>query len=309
MPYRMLIDGDLILYKAAHVAQNMYYGIWHSEEGFQQGDPPIAQYKRKGDAVNFAENDAGDEFVIEPLIEPKEFNVAVHAVNNMMKSIAQTAHDGGLGASGDNVLYFTDSDGNFRKKLDAVVPYKGNRKKLPVPYWLEEVRSFLQDEFNCVEAVGEEADDALGRELTAVTSVGTGQKCVASLDKDLLTVPGIHLNWDKKTIFGVGEDQAMLNFYTQLLQGDTADNVIGIKGIGPVRAKQALSFNQFTEKRLHDVCCSRYLDYVDKNVEQLTTYDAKITFARKWLNSNANLLWIRRTGREQWGRDQITLSY
>ena len=107
----------------------------------------------------------------------------------------------------------------------------------------------------------------------------------------------------------MGEDQAMLNFYTQLLQGDTADNVIGIKGIGPVRAKQALSFNQFTEKRLHDVCCSRYLDYVDKNVEQLTTYDAKITFARKWLNSNANLLWIRRTGREQWGRDQITLSY
>ena len=31
--------------------------------------------------------------------------------------------------------------------------------------------------------------------------------------------------------------------------------------------------------------------------------------AQKWLHQNANLLWIQRYGREQWGRDENTLHY
>ena len=62
---------------------------------------------------------------------------------------------------------------------------------------------------------------------------------IASGDKDLLTVPGLHLRDGQ--IKEVSRIEADRTFYAQVLTGDTADNYPGCPGVGPVGAQQALA--------------------------------------------------------------------
>jgi DNA polymerase I len=61
---------------------------------------------------------------------------------------------------------------------------------------------------------------------------------IVSSDKDMLTIPGLHLR--DGLIHEVSRGEADLNFYTQVLTGDAADNYPGCPGFGPVTAKKAL---------------------------------------------------------------------
>lgn len=61
---------------------------------------------------------------------------------------------------------------------------------------------------------------------------------IASVDKDLLTVPGIHLRDGKLT--EVSRLEADLTFYSQVMTGDSTDGYPGCPGVGPVAATKAL---------------------------------------------------------------------
>ena len=62
---------------------------------------------------------------------------------------------------------------------------------------------------------------------------------IVSDDKDLQTIAGYHYN--KGEVIEVSEQQALKNFYTQVLTGDTADNYKGCRGVGPVKAERILA--------------------------------------------------------------------
>ena len=64
--------------------------------------------------------------------------------------------------------------------------------------------------------------------------------CIVSVDKDLLTVPGYHWDFEKKEMFYVDEGLADYNFYMQTLTGDATDGYKGCPGVGPVKAKRIL---------------------------------------------------------------------
>src|SRR5574343_1568457 len=80
---------------------------------------------------------------------------------------------------------------------------------------------------------------------------------IVTLDKDLDMIPGLHYNWVKNTIYDVNEDEALRFFYKQLLIGDTSDNIVGIRGIGPVKAKTLIDHLE-TEEEMLDVVSSLY---------------------------------------------------
>lgn len=61
---------------------------------------------------------------------------------------------------------------------------------------------------------------------------------IATIDKDLLTVPGLHLRDGK--ILEIERLEADRNFYRQALTGDATDNYPGCPGMGPVTAGRAL---------------------------------------------------------------------
>ena len=64
---------------------------------------------------------------------------------------------------------------------------------------------------------------------------------VVGIDKDLLQIPGNHYNFVKRELRFVDDDEAHLLLMRQCLTGDSADNIPGIRGIGPKKADKLLS--------------------------------------------------------------------
>lgn len=164
---------------------------------------------------------------------------------------------------------------NFRK--DVQPTYKAQRKDKPKPRHLSALRGYLVDAYNATISEGQEADDDIA---TRATELGP-DTVIASIDKDFLQVPCHHYNLNKKTLVKVELFEGLRFFYTQILTGDAADNVFGLKGIGPVKAKKILD-GVADELDLWQRC----LDAYDGNTRKVI--------------ENGRLLWLRRTEGELW---------
>lgn len=131
--------------------------------------------------------------------------------------------------------YLTGAD-NYRMKVATLKPYKGNRVQEKPPYY-QEARDYLVKWWQAQIIDGMEADDAIGIEQYKYPDRRT---CICSIDKDMLTIPGWHFNWRSGEHFNLSLEEADRNFYCQMLTGDPTDNIMGVKGIGPIKARRLL---------------------------------------------------------------------
>lgn len=125
---------------------------------------------------------------------------------------------------------------NFRHKYAVTEPYKGNRGGNAKPKWYDRIRELLVDVYGASVSVGEEADDAIGIRFTELD----GEGVICSIDKDFDQFAGAHYNPVKRINYDVTEEEALLNFYCQFVEGDKVDNIIGVKGIGKVTSRKML---------------------------------------------------------------------
>lgn len=153
------------------------------------------------------------------------------------------------GATSYNV-YLTGSN-NFRRELAPT--YKANRPDERPEHW-QAVREFLVTHHKAIVCDGYEADDEMGiqQDKETMTTV------ICSIDKDLLQIPGRHYNFVKKVFQEITNDQGLKHLYLQSLIGDNSDNIIGVAGIGPVRAAQALA--ELLPEEWYDKCRELYND-------------------------------------------------
>ena len=166
-------------------------------------------------------------------------------------------------------LYLTGKN-NFRYSIYP--EYKAHRPK-EKPFWLEPIRQYLIATFNAEVIDGMEADDALGLNQTDDT-------IICSIDKDLLMIPGKHFNFVKNEFCEVNEFEGLKHFYKQCLMGDRSDNIKGIEKIGTKKADKILAECE-TEQHLFDSVRNAY-----SNDEEF--------------KMNAQVLWIRQKGKENW---------
>ncbi len=131
------------------------------------------------------------------------------------------------------ICYLTGPN-NFRYKVYP--EYKAQRKDQKKPQFLAACRQHLIDEYKAIVSDGCEADDLVGVEHYKRGCETT----IVHSDKDLNQFVGWHYNPKKKERYLVSPMDGMRFFYTQLLQGDTADNIKGCSGIGPIKAKRML---------------------------------------------------------------------
>jgi len=110
--------------------------------------------------------------------------------------------------------------------------YKSNRRKYRRPAGYQSLRDWAASNFCSVSMANVEGDDVLGIEAQE-------GDVIVSRDKDLRTVPGLHLDGDG--VIDVTRFEADLNFYMQILTGDATDGYPGLKGCGPVAAKRILA--------------------------------------------------------------------
>lgn len=129
----------------------------------------------------------------------------------------------------------------------AVMPeYKSHRRKTRKPITYGPLREYCKEVWSVFQRDSLEGDDVLGILATHPTLI-KGEKVVVSIDKDLLTIPGNHLNYSKAREAGdyniqrvVSEGEADYNHLFQTLTGDRSDGYPGCPGIGPVKAEEIL---------------------------------------------------------------------
>ena len=127
-------------------------------------------------------------------------------------------------------IYLTPKT-TFRNKVRD--DYKGNRKDIAKPVHLEAIRTYLISIYKAKVVDNIEADDALGLKQDSDTMI-------CSIDKDLLMCEGNHYNFVKKEQKFVTPEEGTRFFYQQMITGDSADNILGIRGLGKVKASKLL---------------------------------------------------------------------
>lgn len=144
------------------------------------------------------------------------------------------------------VICFGDKT-NFRY---TVYPqYKSNRRKYRRPAGYKALREWAEAAWGAVVMANVEGDDVLA--LTAEPG-----DVIAAVDKDLKTVPGLHLQGEE--IEEVSLEQANKAFYMQILTGDTCDGYPGCPKYGPVAAGKALTGCE-TEEEMWDEVLNAYI--------------------------------------------------
>jgi DNA polymerase-1 len=139
------------------------------------------------------------------------------------------------------IIALSDDDHNFRK--DVYPAYKSNRVDKRKPMLLPVLKAFLMEEFDTFRRPGLEGDDVQGILATSKVIVKAKERIIASLDKDMKTIPGLFYNFGKpeKGIVEISEDEADYWHLIQTLTGDTTDGYPGCPGIGPVKAEKLLA--------------------------------------------------------------------
>lgn len=181
---------------------------------------------------------------------------------------------------------------NFRYEVAKTKPYKGTRKN-PKPFHFYNLTHYILSRYDTIVSdSGLEADDMVCIDQTEDT-------IICSRDKDLNICPGWHYSWEcgkqrstgpvytdkigwleltegkSKKVVGYG----LSFFYYQMLVGDSADNIPGLKGWGLVGAYNLLH-DLKTEEELFKAVKQAYLDTLGKDE------------AKDYFLEQANLLWM-----------------
>jgi hypothetical protein len=173
---------------------------------------------------------------------------------------------------------FLTGKGNFRESIAVTVPYKGQRALIDKPVHLQALRDHLVNSWGFEVVNGIEADDAVG---IAAYAVPEDESIMVHIDKDLNQFRGWHYNYRKKEKYYVSEFEGLTAFYTQILTGDRIDNIVGLKGIGPVKAKRILA-ECTNENELYEAVLKAYEGDQQRVLE------------------NAQLLWLQRSLNQTW---------
>jgi len=218
------------------------------------------------------------------LDEPSHF---FHSAKHMIEAQLKKIHD----KFGEDVkpVLLMDGDGNFRNRIATIRPYKGNRAINSKPLMYNEIKKYLIDNWDAEMIYGQETDD----EMAIRQTQAKGKTIIVAVDKDMLQVPGWHLN-PQKGFRKVSEVQGRTFLYRQCLTGDSVDNIAGCYKVGPKKAEQII-LPEMSEDEMWGAVVTAYSESIDKHgnkYEGLSALTAAI--------ENMRLVYLRREYGENW---------
>ena len=157
------------------------------------------------------------------------FDKIVNKVSYIMKRVSKEF---------GSVPYVKFCHGSYSNWRKFIAPeYKANRKA-EVPPFLSELHRECEFEFDGLRAKGEETDDLVVDLWREETKKGNNV-IIAAIDKDFHQVPAKFYDFSKKDRFYELNELDSLNaFYTQMIVGDSADNIKTCKGYGLSKSKK-----------------------------------------------------------------------
>jgi 5'-3' exonuclease len=280
----LLIDGDIVAYRASAPCDGKYYAIrdkgskfvLHKERYKKDADKWVAKHVSPKDLTISIEQD------------PEPEGYAIYNVDQIMGSII------GVFSKPFVKVYLT---GNVNFRTELYPQYKANRKAQKRPVHLNACKQHLLNRYKAVMEEPWEADDLIGVEATTLLDKGKAYS-ICTIDKDLNCIPGDHYNFVKDTKYCVSPHEALLHFYTQVLTGDNTDNIPGIKGVGPKTAAKILDGVK-DEEEMYLRCYKAWAKSMFPEEEYIFTGE-DIVKVEKAIRQSAELLWISRRAGELW---------
>ena len=265
----LLIDGDILVYRAGFAVENTIYNIVNNLSG-----KLVRSFREKGDCEKYI-NLKGDENLI--VNKEKEYPSSYEAINCIDSMINKIMGE----LAGYKPKIYLTGEGNFRDQIAVTKTYKGNRKQSTKPYYYNEIREHLINKHGAtVTQFGMEADDYLA---IHGTRLGKNNCIICSTDKDLKQIEGYHYDFVKGNLIYIDKTESYRNLFKQFIIGDSVDNIPGIPGGGNKLAKK--------------------LDEIDK-ISDMYAHVVKLYHDRKlnknYLNEQGGLLYLLRSKNDSW---------
>ena len=273
---RVVFDADILAYSCGFAVEKSVYD-WIDTEG-NQGICQLPEEVPDGASFN-------------KIKEAEPLSHALALVKKTVEGVEFAIRERGH-TSVSMQLYLTGK-GNYREGIATIRGYKANRMDMEKPIHYQAIREFMVKRYKAIVVEGYEADDAVTMEACRLGFDPT-QVIIVSADKDLMTVPGLLYNLQRKMWYEVSEKDALVNFYKQVLTGDKVDNIVGVYRCGEIRANELIK-SYMTEHAMYKACLDEY-KVSQRNPKcpylNLSPEDA--------LLENARLLHMRRYEGEMW---------
>lgn len=214
---KLAVDGDILVYSCGFAAQKNIHTVW-------LGNKKYGEFEYKKDMMQaIGGEDAPFTFTTEVVAEPVQ-----NALHNVKLAMEEALDN----CKADKYKVYLTGKNNYREA--AFPEYKANRDAAHKPVHYQSIKDYIVRRWHGAIVEGLEADDAIG------ISGYEHDAIMASIDKDLLMVPGTHYHLRDKTFKVVDDEEGDLIFLRQWLTGDSTDNIPGIKGTGPAKAKKLI---------------------------------------------------------------------
>jgi len=260
----LILDSDSLLYKAGFSVESTTRYVT------LEGEATRATFLTAAD-MNVWLKEQGlkrDDVTIEKEHHVEPVENAIHLLKSLLKGIQGKYPDATM------EIYM---GGQAAYRFALFPGYKANRGEKPVHY--EALFNYMKS-LGAIIPDGIEADDAVC--MRAYECMDEGIDFVlAGIDKDLRQIPCRHYDYGKDVEVILEPLEADFNFYTQLLMGDGADNIPGIKGVGIKTAHKLLADCE-DEEAMYQVCLDNWEDH-----------DA--------MQISAELLYLLRHEKDEWG--------
>lgn len=138
-----------------------------------------------------------------------------------------------------NIFCFSGiSNDNFRSKVSFEKKYKGSRGGNELYYGVEDdkmsVIKYIKDRYPTLIFADLEADDIL-------SMLHCEDTFIYSEDKDLLQLAGTHYDIKEKCFTERTQKEAFRFLMFQMIEGDTVDNIVGLKSYGTIKSNELLT--------------------------------------------------------------------
>lgn len=174
---------------------------------------------------------------------------AVYRFDSKIEELIEVINENFPDNNVDSTIVFIEglSKISFRK---IIYPnYKQNRNsKKPLLFNELKERIINSDKWDVHVSNGVESDDSVASSWNFLKDLyGADNVIVGGVDKDLKQMPCLFIDYYHSR-FGelslISEDEARINFFEQMVKGDKADNITGIKGMGDVAWRKIVDSNK-----------------------------------------------------------------
>jgi hypothetical protein len=270
-----LIDADSIIFNCGFAVERARYYLW--ECGTEDEYGPLDSWDKKKDipsgldAEFVPDGNVGKTFYHGKLYITRRRDL--EPLENCLQLVKQKICGILKATSATDYKIYIKGKGNFRDEIAVTRKYKGNRDQAHRPTYEQDIRLYLKQVWGAEEVDGYEVDDQVamlqwndyqragyargGSESSWKDYKDLCTTIIASIDKDLDQVPGWHYSYNKAIKYWVSELEAQRNFWTQMLVGDSSDNIVGIEGVGKKGAEKLLK-DCTTAKEMWEVVAEQY---------------------------------------------------